>query len=411
MAVRAFRMGDPRSPYAKSYSNAFRDLWHVMDIMRACDITTNLGEEFYADPLIFNDVRLPGKLFQKDSTKSEEPSKSGDEEVEGEKPLANYWKIYVHDAPGRNKYWTIPEFYAAHVAKKPIARLKPGVQMAWGLRALYESGALGSAALPTVRTVRLPESKIESRKTLYEGFIYLVRLRLLYNPQETDHPFSYDFIHRWCGIWNDNTINNGLRWLRENGYIRIVRRVTNPPLADTHYYDFTAPSVSSLAKDKDVIGLIEVFRDFDGAVREEALDELIKLGQMAVEPLVVALTDEDEQVSNGASAALRRIREPSVQPLIASLAHANDKLRTEVIYLLGLIGGDEVLRALLSLLEDDNVEAQLEAIKALAGTKNKGAVEPLRKIVQQSSDEGLRHSAEQAANEILGLPTDDWWGV
>jgi len=93
------------------------------------------------------------------------------------------------------------------------------------------------------------------------------------------------------------------------------------------------------------------------------------------------------------------------------LAHANDKLRTEVIHLLGLIGGDEALEALLSLLEDDNVEAQREAIKALAGTKNKGAVEPLRKIVQQSSDEGLRHSAEQAANEILGLPTDDWWGV
>jgi DNA-binding transcriptional ArsR family regulator len=292
MALKAWRQGEPRSPEAEYYKVLFRDLYSVMEIMRACGVAVELGKDFYADPLTFEGQRLPAKLYQKYTPKPEELPEEGDPERKG--PLADYWQIHVPDAPGRNKHWKIPEFYAAHVAKRPIARLKPGVRMAWGMRALCESGVIPSGDLPAVRSVRLPEdgiSKDSKTPLLYEGILYLVRLRLLYNPAETEHLFAYTFMRRWCDIRSDSTVRNGLKWLRENGYIKVVRRVANPGLKETLYYDLVAPSVSSLAKDKDAEGLIEVFRDFDRAVRDEALDELIKLGPVAVEPLIVTLTD------------------------------------------------------------------------------------------------------------------------
>lgn len=97
-----------------------------------------------------------------------------------------------------------------------------------------------------------------------------------------------------------------------------------------------------------------------------------------------------------------------MQPLIASLSHACDELRTEVIYLLGSIGGDEALEALLMVLKDDDSEVQREAIKALAYTKDKRAVEPLRRIERQAKDADTKHQAGQAAKQILGLPSDTW---
>lgn len=408
MALKAWRQGEPRSPEAKYYSGLFCDLRTVRDIMLGCGIAVGLGKDFYADPLTFDDERLPAKLY---GPELPSPQESEDEDSEKDNPPVEPWKIFVPDAPGKNKHWTIPEFFASHVTKKPITHLSRGEQMMWGLRALYESGVLGNIDLPPVRSVRLPEdgiSKDSKTPLLYEGILSLVRLRLLYNPAETEHLFAYTFMRRWCDIGSDSTIRDGLKWLSENGYIKVVRRVPNPGRADTLYYDLAAPSVSSLAKDEDAEGLIEVFRDFDSAVRDEAMHELVKLGPLAVEPLIVVLTDEDEEVSKRSSWALNQIRGPAVQPLIAALQHAGDELRTEVIYLLGVIGGDEALEALLGVLEDGDIEAQREAIRALAHMKDKRAVDPLRRIEKLGCDEELRHSAEQAANKILGLPSDIW---
>lgn len=59
-------------------------------------------------------------------------------------------------------------------------------------------------------------------------------------------------------------------------------------------------------------------------------------------------------------------------------------------------------------LKEDNIEAQHEAIKALAHMKDYRAVDPLRRIEKQAKDTDLKHLAGQAANKIQGLPLDIW---
>jgi HEAT repeat protein len=74
--------------------------------------------------------------------------------------------------------------------------------------------------------------------------------------------------------------------------------------------------------------------------------------ELAILPLIVAMSDVDNLVRNAASLAITRIGKPAVKPLIYALSHPNKYLRTRIAYALGQIGDPQAVSPLTRLLDD-----------------------------------------------------------
>lgn len=88
---------------------------------------------------------------------------------------------------------------------------------------------------------------------------------------------------------------------------------------------FGPPNVAKLEAKRDVNGLIKAL-DYqkDAKVRQAAAVVLGRIGgAQAVEPLVIALADTDEETSEAAAAALMLIGQPAHKPLAAALTYGN----------------------------------------------------------------------------------------
>lgn len=88
---------------------------------------------------------------------------------------------------------------------------------------------------------------------------------------------------------------------------------------------FGPPDVAKLEAKRDVDGLIKAL-DYqkDARVRQAAAEVLGRIGgAQAVEPLVIALSDTDEETSEAVAAALVLIGQPACKPLAAALDYGN----------------------------------------------------------------------------------------
>lgn len=88
---------------------------------------------------------------------------------------------------------------------------------------------------------------------------------------------------------------------------------------------FGPPNVAQLEAKRDVNGLIKAL-DYqkDAKVRQAAAEVLGRIGgARAVEPLVIALADTDEETGEAAAAALVLIGQPAHKPLAAALTYGN----------------------------------------------------------------------------------------
>jgi HEAT repeat protein len=94
----------------------------------------------------------------------------------------------------------------------------------------------------------------------------------------------------------------------------------------------------------------------------------------AVEPLIAALKDEKADVNQAASGALARLGEPALEPLVAALEDEDGRARAAAARALGLLGDVRAIGSLLAALGDE--EAHVEASAALARL-GEPAVEPL----------------------------------
>ena len=89
--------------------------------------------------------------------------------------------------------------------------------------------------------------------------------------------------------------------------------------------------------------------DYDSYVRgrEKIIEELRKIAGPAVEPLIRALKDENENVRKGAAWALGEIKDKrAVGPLIQALEDENNIVRTESAHALGEIGDKRAIEPL-----------------------------------------------------------------
>ena len=171
--------------------------------------------------------------------------------------------------------------------------------------------------------------------------------------------------------------------------------------------------------------LIHALKDDNWRVRYEAARALGKIkGAMAVEPLIQILKDEDGDFRMRAVAALRTIGEPAVEPLILALKDEDGDFRMRAAaaldeldwkpgddterahYLIAkkewdelVILGEPAVEPLIRALKDESWEVRRGAAAALGETGDVRAVEPL---IQALNDEywNVNIKAEKALGKI-----------
>jgi HEAT repeat protein len=149
--------------------------------------------------------------------------------------------------------------------------------------------------------------------------------------------------------------------------------------------------------------LIHCLEDDDRAVREQAAEILGKIkDSRAVGPLISTFLNGDRDIQKSARKALVNIGEPAVEPLILSLTNEKPQIRTMSASILGDIGDSHAVIPLIDSLQDESWNVRYEAAKALGKIKDPHAVEPLIDAMNDKSTD-VRANATKALAEI-GIP-------
>jgi HEAT repeat protein len=120
----------------------------------------------------------------------------------------------------------------------------------------------------------------------------------------------------------------------------------------------------------------------------------------AVEPLILALKDSDEQVRRDATETLGNIvSDRAVELLILALKDADDDVRRNAVKALGMIGSDKAVESLILALKNPNSWVRSNAEEALSKIGSDKAVESLI-LSLKDSDKQVRSNAAGALGKI-----------
>lgn len=158
-------------------------------------------------------------------------------------------------------------------------------------------------------------------------------------------------------------------------------------------------------------------------MRQAAVQALVSMGAPAVEPLIAALKDKDDDVRQAVAEVLQKIGwcpqanetgalywiakqewdkcvqigAPAVGPLIAALEDANWRVRKGAAEALGQIGDPRAVKRLTAALKDEHSGVRQAAAEALGGIGDARAVEPLVTALKDKY-----YPVRKAAAEALG---------
>lgn len=117
---------------------------------------------------------------------------------------------------------------------------------------------------------------------------------------------------------------------------------------------------------KSVGPLAQALHDKSSKYREMAATSLGWTGvEQAIEPLIQALADGDMDIRNTVARALGTIGEVAVDPLITSLTHPEWIVRERAAWVLGEIGNTKAVEPLIQALRDEDNDVHLSAQGAL----------------------------------------------
>jgi len=110
--------------------------------------------------------------------------------------------------------WPLVDVYASVIVGKPL-ELRKGERAIWWLRALHDIGAVNP---PVLNRYELPQEAKKPARKLYQGFVYLMELRQLYEAQDSA-PFSWSFAGQWCGLKSAGQVQQAMKYLLERGFL------------------------------------------------------------------------------------------------------------------------------------------------------------------------------------------------
>jgi HEAT repeat protein len=170
-----------------------------------------------------------------------------------------------------------------------------------------------------------------------------------------------------------------------------------------------AKALGRIGDERAVEPLIQALRDKYGSVREAAAEALVKIGAPAVEPLITALRDEEWYVRRAAAEALDELGwKPgqdegaawywmvkrdwekcvalgaiAVEPLISALRDEDDDVREAAAEALGELGDSRAVKPLISALRDDRYwRVRKAAAEALGEIGDERALEELERMAK-----------------------------
>jgi len=151
----------------------------------------------------------------------------------------------------------------------------------------------------------------------------------------------------------------------------------------------------------DIDTLVQDLKDNDLIVRLHAAKALGEAKDArAVEPLIAALGDKG--CGHTAANALAKIGKPAVEPLIVALKNENPFVRRNAAEALGEIKDSSAVKPLIDTLKDNDLIVRRNAAKALGKIKDSSAEEPLTSALKDESP-AVRRNAAIALRE-MGKP-------
>ncbi|MBC7252650.1 MAG: HEAT repeat domain-containing protein [Actinobacteria bacterium] len=166
-------------------------------------------------------------------------------------------------------------------------------------------------------------------------------------------------------------------------------------------------------RDPSTLGLLaEALQDIHPLVRKAAAWSLGQAGRRkAVEPLIAALGDPDEEVRSEAKEALVRIGSPALQPLVSALKEGDAEVRARAAEVIGLFYGSPDMEPLvhafvLSALKDGDAWSRSRMATLLGEIGGSWAVKPLIEAlyffnVREAAGKSLLKIGEPAVEPLM----------
>ena len=146
--------------------------------------------------------------------------------------------------------------------------------------------------------------------------------------------------------------------------------------------------------------IIELFNSKNNKVRKSAIKILVLIGEDSIDPLAIALKNDDYSIRKNAAKTLGKIGNTrAVKYLIKSLDDTDSFVRSSSTKALGKIGDEQAVEPLIISLEDSNLNVRTASAKSLGLIGDDKAVDPLIEALDDGNPE-LRIASAQALGEI-----------
>jgi hypothetical protein len=155
-----------------------------------------------------------------------------------------------------------------------------------------------------------------------------------------------------------------------------------------------------LGSKADFMRLQEKLVDLDPTVRKSVVMELIQYGEIAVDPLIALLMDEDADVRVHAATALGWVGGPdAVQPLLVALNDENLAVRRYAARAMCWVVDETAVEGLILALDDEDSYVRSYAARALGWSQDARAIEPLRHLLTDENSD-VRSYATTALDDL-----------
>lgn len=156
--------------------------------------------------------------------------------------------------------------------------------------------------------------------------------------------------------------------------------------------------------------LIDTFHSEKSFDREKAASALGRLKDIrAIDPLIAALTDEDDNVSREVRYALTQIGQAAVQPLLKALRNGDPGLRQGIIAVLGEMKNPtpNILDAIVYAMQDEDSKVREEAVVQAGLLKIQKGLQPCIALLAKDPVVNVRKAAATALGVYAAPPSVD----
>ena len=147
-----------------------------------------------------------------------------------------------------------------------------------------------------------------------------------------------------------------------------------------------SPADRTNGRRTDFYNLQERLIDDDPAIRKSIIMELIQYGNLAVDPLIALLMDEDADVRVHAATALGWVGgKDAVHPLLVALEDADVQVRRYAARAMCWVVDETAVEGLIVALDDDDNYVRCYSARALGWSHDDRAVAPLTELINHDN--------------------------